>query len=61
MVIRGVLIRHGARKKRDREKQLTILLNKMHVMESQHKQMPFTGEQTIVPSTTNNGPPALQG
>lgn len=39
-VIRGVLIRHSTRIKRERQKQLTILFNKIHVVELQHKQTP---------------------
>lgn len=42
MVIRGVLIKHGSWIKKEREKQLTLLLNKIHVVEFQHKHAPTT-------------------
>lgn len=37
-VIRGILIKHGAHIKREREKQLLILLQKTHDLEKTHKQ-----------------------
>lgn len=39
-VIRGVLIKHGARLKKQRKAQLTSLLDKLHTLETKHKQTP---------------------
>lgn len=45
-VIRGILIKHGAHIKREREKQLLILLQKTHDLEKTHKQNPTTSIET---------------
>lgn len=39
-VIRGILIKHGARLKQHRSAQLSTLLDKLHKLESKHKQTP---------------------
>lgn len=52
MVIRGILIKHGAQIKNERKKQLTMLLNKIHTVESQHKHT-LTSALKCVPSPTD--------
>lgn len=39
-VIRGIFIKHGAQIKRENGKQLELLLNKLHITASQHKNSP---------------------
>lgn len=39
-VIRGIFIKHGSRIKRDKERQLNLLLTKLQATESKHKNIP---------------------
>lgn len=57
-VMRGVLIKHGAHIKREREQQLLQLLHKIHVVESKHKQTPVASLEVELLSLRASSRPA---